>query len=89
MAARVQLGVRCGMPSGPTASAAAAAKSRLGVAARIVAWAAAAVVSILALRMNSAANGILSVTQAAFVSSHDITDNVLFHLAQVLYNGFR
>ena len=39
--------------------------------------------SILALRMGSAANDILSVTQTAFVPGRDIADNVLFHLEEV------
>ena len=41
------------------------------------------VASILALRMGSAANDILSVTQTAFVPGRDIADNVLFHLEEV------
>lgn len=38
---------------------------------------------ILASRMGSATNDILSVTQTAFVPGRDIADNVLFHLEEV------
>ena len=38
---------------------------------------------IIATRLGSPANDILSITQTAFVPGRDITDNVLFHLEEV------